>query len=158
MPAPGNTDEFRRRRLLEWEGNPLEVAMRTNPDKSPVVEKILSEVEQLGASNTEEQMSMFPVQQSDPEYTSFSTAQLRAEIARLQDWIDDLQAGLYVNCVYCGHRYGPDDSTPVSQAEILHRHIAGCTAHPMYKIKLENDRLRDTILTLRDNLTEILKG
>ena len=29
------------------------------------------------------------------------------EIKRLRAWIRDLQSGLFVNCVYCGYRYGP---------------------------------------------------
>ena len=40
------------------------------------------------------------------------TPALRAEIARLEAWVRDMQAGCYVNCVYCGHRYGPDPGTP----------------------------------------------
>ena len=34
------------------------------------------------------------------------------EIERLKVWVDDLQSGMYVNCVYCGHRYGPGETTP----------------------------------------------
>ena len=29
------------------------------------------------------------------------------KMAMLRQWIDDLQSGMYINCVYCGHRYGP---------------------------------------------------
>ena len=32
-------------------------------------------------------------------------AVLRAENGRLQAHVDDLQSGMYINCVYCGHRY-----------------------------------------------------
>lgn len=58
-----------------------------------------------------------------------------AEIARLKQWVDDLQSGMYVNCVYCGHRYGPEATTPVSMAEALRRHVEQCPKHPMSAIK-----------------------
>ena len=29
-----------------------------------------------------------------------------------EQWVADLQSGLYINCVYCGHRYGPRETTP----------------------------------------------
>jgi hypothetical protein len=56
-------------------------------------------------------------------------------IERLNSWISDLQSGMYVNCVYCGHRYGPEKDTPVAMAEILKRHVAQCPEHPMSKLK-----------------------
>jgi hypothetical protein len=46
-------------------------------------------------------------------------------------WIADLQSRGYVNCVYCGHRYGPGETTPVTMAEALKVHIARCPSHPM---------------------------
>ena len=54
-----------------------------------------------------------------------------AEIARWEAWVSDLQSGMYVNCVYCGHRYGPGETTPVSMADALKAHIAQCPKHPM---------------------------
>jgi hypothetical protein len=59
---------------------------------------------------------------------------LIAEIERLMVWVADLQSGMYVNCVYCGHRYGPCETTPVSMADALKRHIAECPAHPMSEL------------------------
>jgi hypothetical protein len=56
---------------------------------------------------------------------------LQAENARLQQWVADCQSGMYVNCVYCGHRYGPEDEVPVAMAEVLKQHIAICPKHPM---------------------------
>lgn len=56
------------------------------------------------------------------------------EIARLRQWVADLQSGMYVNCVYCGHQYGPQESTPTSMAEQLKFHVAKCPAHPMAKL------------------------
>lgn len=59
------------------------------------------------------------------------------EINRLKQWINDLQSGMYVNCVYCGHRYGPEESTPASMADVLKEHIEHCPEHPMSKSKQE---------------------
>ena len=59
------------------------------------------------------------------------------EIARLKKWVSDLQSGMYVNCVYCGHQYGPADTTPVSMADALKAHVAVCTEHPMAGILLK---------------------
>jgi len=62
-------------------------------------------------------------------------APLRAEIERLTKWIADLQSGMYVNCVYCGHRYGPGETTPVSMADALKAHVEQCPKHPMSKLR-----------------------
>jgi hypothetical protein len=56
---------------------------------------------------------------------------LEAENARLRKWVCDLQSGMYVSCVYCGHRYGPQDKVPATMAEALKQHIAICQDHPM---------------------------
>lgn len=50
---------------------------------------------------------------------------------RLQQWVNDLQAGMYINCVYCGHRYGPDDEVPAAMADVLKQHIEQCPEHPL---------------------------
>jgi hypothetical protein len=55
--------------------------------------------------------------------------------ADLQKWVRDLQSGMYVNCVYCGHRYGPGETTPVSMADALKAHIEKCPEHPMSKMR-----------------------
>lgn len=57
--------------------------------------------------------------------------QALAEQARLQAWVNDLQAGCYVNCVYCGHQYGPEESTPLAMADVLKAHIEKCPQHPL---------------------------
>lgn len=69
-------------------------------------------------------------------------AELREEVRRLNEevdsyrqWIDDLQSGMYINCVYCGHRYGPDDEVPASMADVLKEHVEQCPKHPMSKLK-----------------------
>jgi hypothetical protein len=56
---------------------------------------------------------------------------IAAQNGRLRLWVRDLQSGLYVNCVYCGHRYGPGETTPVSMADALKAHVAQCAYHPM---------------------------
>ena len=53
------------------------------------------------------------------------------EVRKLRTWVADLQSGMYVNCVYCGHRYGPGEMTPVSMADALKAHVAACPSHPM---------------------------
>ena len=65
---------------------------------------------------------------------------LRAENERLESWVSDLQSGMYVNCVYCGHRYGPGETTPVSMADALKAHVEQCPQHPMSALKAEVDR------------------
>ena len=58
-----------------------------------------------------------------------------AEIERLKQWVNDLQSGMYINCVYCGHRYGPKDEIPTSMAQVLKDHIEQCPQHPMSHLK-----------------------
>ena len=67
------------------------------------------------------------------------------EIGRLRDWIDDLQSGMYVNCVYCGYRYGPKESTPASMADILEAHVGECPKHPMSTLKKRNEALEKAL-------------
>jgi DNA-directed RNA polymerase subunit RPC12/RpoP len=64
-----------------------------------------------------------------------------SEIKNLIQWVEDLQSGMYINCVYCGHRYGPAKKTPVSMAEVLKQHIEQCSKHPMSKLKIEHARM-----------------
>lgn len=53
------------------------------------------------------------------------------EIQRLRKWVADLQDGMYVNCIYCGHRYPP--GTPESRDRALYEHIKTCPKHPLSK-------------------------
>lgn len=63
---------------------------------------------------------------------------LREENARLRQWVSDLQSGCYVNCVYCGHRYGPDDGeTPLSMADVLREHVERCPEHPLAQLRVQ---------------------
>ena len=73
---------------------------------------------------------------------------LITEVRRLQAWVNDLQSGMYINCVYCGHRYGPGDEVPATMADVLKEHIEQCPQHPMSHLKSENRRLQDTIKNL----------
>jgi len=68
---------------------------------------------------------------------------LRQENERYQQWVNDLQSGMYINCVYCGHRYGPEKDTPVSMADVLKEHIEQCPKHPMSKLKQEIVQLKE---------------
>jgi hypothetical protein len=67
--------------------------------------------------------------------------ELTPAISRLRDWIVDLHSGIYINCVYCGHRYGPKETTPVSMADALKLHIAQCPEHPMSELLKAGDKL-----------------
>lgn len=79
-----------------------------------------------------------------------------ADVARLREWVDDLQSGMYINCVYCGHRYGPNDGAPASMAEVLHEHIRQCPAHPLRACEAERDLLREEAPRLRAVLDDLL--
>jgi DNA-directed RNA polymerase subunit RPC12/RpoP len=69
------------------------------------------------------------------------------EIQELRKWVDDLQSGMYVNCVYCGYRYGPKESTPTSMADILKEHIERCPKHPLSKAVEDIRFLLSLVLT-----------
>lgn len=58
-----------------------------------------------------------------------------AEMETLRKWINDLHSGMFINCVYCGHRYGPNDEVPDSMADVLKEHVEQCPKHPMSKLK-----------------------
>ena len=66
---------------------------------------------------------------------------LQKEIGRYQQWVNDLQSGMHINCVYCGHRYGPCEETPVSMAEVLKEHIEQCPKHPLSAMKQRAEEL-----------------
>lgn len=79
------------------------------------------------------------------------------EIKRLKQWVDDLHSGMYINCVYCGHRYGPKDKVPVSMSEVLKEHVEKCPKHPMSALKAENDCLKSEIASFKAILVEASK-
>lgn len=61
----------------------------------------------------------------------------RNERDKLETWVNDLQSGMYINCVNCGHRYGP--KVPATMADVLKEHIEQCPEHPMSALKAERD-------------------
>lgn len=78
------------------------------------------------------------------EVTALGEALARraAEVERLTAWLADLQSGMYINCVYCGHRYGPRETTPATtkeaaptMAQVLKAHVEQCPEHPMSALK-----------------------
>lgn len=84
-------------------------------------------------------------------------AEQEAELGQLRQWVSDLQDGMYVNCVYCGHRYGPKDQVPVAMAEALKRHVATCDKHPMAGLLTNARALHHALHSLlaeRDGLTD----
>ncbi len=53
-------------------------------------------------------------------------------VAELESWINDMHSGMFINCVYCGHRHGrTHEEIP---ADTLRRHISTCPKHPMSKL------------------------
>lgn len=54
------------------------------------------------------------------------------ETEHLKRWIRDLQSGQYINCVYCGHNYGPNDQG--AAADVLRRHVTSCPEHPLAQL------------------------
>lgn len=74
---------------------------------------------------------------------------MKAEIERLRQWVADCQSVMYVNCVYCGHRYDPDDEVSTSMADVLKEHIQQCPEHPMSALKAERDDLARALLRIR---------
>lgn len=83
------------------------------------------------------------------EQLQSANAELKAETERLQQWVDDLQSGMYINCVYCGHRYGPETDTPVAMSIVLKKHVEQCPKHPMSLLKAANAELTKEVETLR---------
>jgi len=80
---------------------------------------------------------------------------VEAERDRLQVWVNDLHSQMYVNCIYCGHRYGPRDEVPAAMADVLKQHIEQCHKHPMSKLKARNDKLVEGVLFAK---AQIRKG
>ena len=81
-------------------------------------------------------------------------AAVTAERDEARQWVRDLQSGMYINCVYCGHRYGPKDSTPASMADVLKQHIERCPQHPLSLVTVERDGLREACSAAWQDLHE----
>ncbi len=80
------------------------------------------------------------------------------KMKRLEDWVRDLLSGMYVNCVYCGHRYGPREhavaapGAPTDMAAALTAHVSACPSHPLSaarariaELEAENEELRSQL-------------
>jgi polyhydroxyalkanoate synthesis regulator phasin len=86
------------------------------------------------------------------------TDELHSRIRELEQWVRDLQSGMYINCVYCGHRYGPKEGTPVSMADVLKEHIEVCPRNPMSKLKEENEELRARLDAFEDDVVRMYRN
>jgi DNA-directed RNA polymerase subunit RPC12/RpoP len=95
---------------------------------------------------------MIPWPTEDDDYACAPC--IRQEFRRMQEWVNDLQSGMYINCVYCGHRYGPSDEVPASMAEVLKEHIERCPKHPMSALKRELEEAQERIDDLELALEE----
>lgn len=78
--------------------------------------------------------------------------ELESEVKRYENWVADLHSGMYVNCVYCGHRYGPEDEVSATMAEALTNHIENCPKHPMSALKKENFELKEMLMDIYDKI------
>ena len=63
----------------------------------------------------------------------------------LEQWVDDLQSGMYINCVYCGHRYGPNSVGKTTMRKALGKHISKCPKHPLSAAKAEITVLKESV-------------
>ncbi len=93
---------------------------------------------------------------TEPELRSKLDKQ-RQRIERLQNWVNDLQAGMYINCVYCGHRYGPDDEVPATMADVLKEHISKCPEHPMSAQTQRIEQLEEALLEAATRLENCIR-
>lgn len=80
---------------------------------------------------------------------------MNAELTKARRWVSDLQSGQYVNCVYCGHCYGPGEEAASSKADALKAHIEACPEHPMSAVKEELARLHAALEFTRENVDRI---
>ncbi len=67
----------------------------------------------------------------------------KQELQRLKAWVNDLQSGMYINCVYCGFNYGPRDKVDATMDNALKKHIEQCPEHPMSQLKKELEELKN---------------
>jgi len=88
----------------------------------------------------------------EADYAALETKvrRLEGENEGFVQWVNDLHSGMYINCVYCGHRYGPSKDTPVSMADVLKAHVEKCPKHPMSQLKAENEILKEELRKCRE--------
>jgi hypothetical protein len=75
-------------------------------------------------------------------------------IARQKKWINELLAGNTVNCIFCGHCYGPSATTAVSQQDVLKAHVMQCPEHPLAVLRRKIVQIYDTWLLVEDDQAE----
>lgn len=82
---------------------------------------------------------------------------LQAELTNALWWVDELQSGMYINCVYCGYRYGPSPDTPIAMSEVLKQHVEVCPKHPASALKQQlakaNADIADAIESIKGHVT-----
>ncbi len=76
----------------------------------------------------------------------------RGEIERLNQWVNDLQSGMSINCVYCGHKYGPDPGTPITMQAVLYKHIAQCPKHPLTAERAKVEQLESQLTEAKEEI------
>lgn len=74
----------------------------------------------------------------------------------IERWVADLQSGMYINCVYCGHQYGPKESTPISMADVLKEHISRCPKHPLSTANTRIQALEAVLRKIAEDDCEML--
>jgi hypothetical protein len=117
-------------------------------------ERIVSALDQKKISWT---MSIPPRHDVDPDIIIGNALQMASrEIARLEAWVDDLQSGMFINCVYCGHRYGPKENVPATMADVLKDHVEVCPEHPMSALRSDYDRLVKLLMKTSADLHGIM--
>ena len=125
-------EEIERLRRTYWHGD--------STGRDPVTE--LDTLRRAVADLLHYNPDTWPEHGNAPLAISAALASRLMEVERLTKWVDDLQSGMWVNCVYCGHRYGPGETTPTSMADALKEHIERCPKHPMSACRAEIERLR----------------
>ena len=90
--------------------------------------------------------------------TKYITQQRQSYEQRIKDldkWVSDLQSGMYVNCVYCGHQYGQKEGTPISMADVLKIHIEKCSSHPLSKATVQIKTLTAEVEEMKKKLEKV---
>lgn len=125
-------------RRLAFERDSLKAEF-TGESSQPPLEMIRAKCEQYW----NEASTVFPTElHSILEFIHRLARSAETDRLGLQIWVDDLQSEMCINCVYCGHRYGPQDDVPASMADVLKAHVEQCSKHPMSQLRQDNERLQ----------------
>lgn len=71
---------------------------------------------------------------------------LEASVVQFRGWVNDLQSGCFINCVYCGHRYGPDSEVRETMQQVLYDHIEKCPDHPLSAARKKIEDLEKSLV------------